>query len=73
MGFLTILLMSKLNIQLKMSANEINTSTLHPINKHQSNIFFFYRNQMYYNYILNENIWKTLSIRNILPTEPNKK
>ena len=38
MGSLTILLMNKLNVKLEMSANEINSATLQPINKHLSNI-----------------------------------
>ena len=37
MVFLTILLMSKLNVWLKILTNKINTATLHPINKHLSN------------------------------------
>ena len=39
----------------------------------QAFIKLFYRNQMHYNYELDENILKTLIQRNILPTEPNKK
>ena len=39
MGSLTILLMNKLNVQLKLVANKINTATLHPINKYVSNVF----------------------------------
>ena len=54
-----------------MLANKINMVTLHPVNKPLSN--FFYRNQMHYNYKLDENILKTLIQRNILPTEPNEK
>ena len=50
--------MNKLNVQLKMLANKINTAAFHPINKHLSN--FFYHNQMYYNYKLHENILKML-------------
>ena len=34
MGSLTILLTKKLNVQLKMIFNKINTETLHPIKKH---------------------------------------
>ena len=33
---------------------------------------FLYRNQMHYNYKLDENIFKMLIKINILPTEPNK-
>ena len=72
MGSLTILLMNKLNIQLEMSANKINTATLQPINKNLLH-FFFYHNQMYYNYKSDENILRMLMKRNILPTDPNKK
>ena len=36
MDSLTILLTSKLNFQLKMIFNKINTETLHPIKKHLS-------------------------------------
>ena len=39
MGSLTILLMDKLNVQLEMSANKINTATFQPINKKLSNFF----------------------------------
>ena len=35
--------------------------------------FIFYRNQMHYNYISDENMLKTLIHRSILPTDPNKK
>ena len=63
--------MNKLNVQLKMLANKINTATLHPINKHLSNCFF--HNQMHYNYKLDENIFKMLIQKNILPIDPNKK
>ena len=38
-------MMNKLNEQLEMSANKINTTTLQLINKHLFNI---YRNQMLY-------------------------
>ena len=34
---------------------------------------FFYRNQMHYNYKLDEKILKTLIHRNIFHTDPNKK
>ena len=71
MGFLTILLMNKLNVWLKILTNKINTVLLHPVNKHISN--FFYRNQMHYNYESDEKILKTLIHRNIVPTDPNKK
>ena len=57
MGPLIILLMNKLNVQLKMLANKINTAKLHPINKHLSN---FYLKQMHYSYKLDENIFKRL-------------
>ena len=56
MGFLITLLMNKLNIQLEMLANKINTSTLYPMNKHLSN--FFHRDQIHCNYKLDENILK---------------
>ena len=39
MGFLTILLMNKLNVWFKMLTNKINTVLLYPVNKHISNIF----------------------------------
>ena len=39
MDSLTILLMNKLNVQLEMSANKINTATLQPINKNVLNFF----------------------------------
>ena len=55
MSSLSIFLMDKLNVELEMSANKINHVTLQPINKNLSN--FFYRNQMHYNYKLNENIF----------------
>ena len=34
---------------------------------------FFYRNQMHYNYNLDENIFRMLIQQNIHPTDPNKK
>ena len=71
MGFLTILLMNKLNVWSKMLTNKINSILLHPVNKHISN--FFYHNQMHYNYKSDERIMKTLIHKNILPTDPNKK
>ena len=71
MGFLTILLMNKLNVWSKMLTNKINSVLPHPVNKHISN--FFYRNQMHYNYKSDETILKTLIHKNILPTDPNKK
>ena len=71
MGFLTILLISKLNMQLKILANKINTATLHPINTHLSK--FFAANKCTPNYKLDENIFKMLIQRNILPIDPNKK
>ena len=37
MGSLTILLMKKLNLQLEMSTNKMNTATLQTINKNISN------------------------------------
>ena len=43
-----------------------------PPNK-QAFIKLFYRNQMHYNYKLNENILKTLIQKNILSTDHNKK
>ena len=46
MGFLTILLMNKLNIWLKMLANKINTVPLHPVNKHLSNFFLLQPNAL---------------------------
>ena len=52
-----------------MLANK-NTNT--PLSQ-QAVIKLFYRNQMHYNYKLDENILKTLIQRNILPTDPNKK
>ena len=54
-----------------MLTNKINTVLLHLVNRHISN--FFYRNQMLYNYKLDEKILKRLIHRNILPTDPNKK
>ena len=39
----------------------------------QTYIKLFYRNQMHYNYKSDEKILKTLTHRNILPTDPNKK
>ena len=39
MGSLTILLMNKLNVWVKMLTNKINTVLLHSVNKHISNIF----------------------------------
>ena len=39
----------------------------------QTYIKLFYRNQMHYNYKSDENILKTLILRNVLPTDPNKK
>ena len=36
MGSLTTLLMNKLNVQLKILANKINTAKLHPMNTHLS-------------------------------------
>ena len=71
MGFLTILLMNKLNVWSKMLTNKINSVLLHPVNKQISN--FFYRNQMHYNYKSDEKILKTLIHENILATDPNKK
>ena len=71
MGSLNILSMNKLNIQLEMSANKIDTATLQPINK--DIIILFHRNQMHYNYKLDENILKTLIKRNILSTDLNRK
>ena len=53
-----------------MSTNKIKTVTLHSVNKHLSKIF---RNQMHYNYKLDEDIFKKLIQRITLPTEPNKK
>ena len=35
--------------------------------------YYFYRNQMHYNYKSDEKILKTLIHKNILPTDPNKK
>ena len=74
MGSLITLLMDKLNVQLKILANKINTATLHPINTHLKN--FFYGNQMHYNNRLQENIFKMQIQRNIHPTDhppPKKK
>ena len=71
MGSLNILLMNKLNVHIEMSTYKINTAMLQPINKKLSN--FFYRIQMYYYYKLDENIFKSLIKRNILPTDRNKK
>ena len=71
MGSLTTLFVNKVNVQLKILANKINTTTLHPINEHLTN--FFYHNQMHYNYKLDENIFKMLIQTNILSTDPNKK
>ena len=42
-----------------------------PTNK-QKFIKLFYRKQMHYNYKLDENIFKMLMKRNILPTDPKK-
>ena len=67
MGSLTILLMNKLNTQLKMLANKINTATLHP---KTSIIKLFYHNQKHDK--LNENILKMLIQKHLLPTDPNK-
>ena len=39
MGSLTILLMNKLNVWLKMLTKKINTVLRHPVNKHISNFF----------------------------------
>ena len=39
MGFLTILLMNKLNVWSKMLTNKINSVLLHPVDKHISNFF----------------------------------
>ena len=49
MGSLTMLLMNKLNVQLKMLAQKINTATLHPINKHLSNFFLPQPNALHIN------------------------
>ena len=51
-----------------MLANKINTVTLQ-----QAFIKRFYCNKMHYNYKLDENIFKTLIQKNILPTDPYKK
>ena len=54
-----------------MFVNKLNTITLHPANKHLSN--FFWRNQIHYNYKLDENVLKTLIPIKILLTDPKKK
>ena len=58
--------MIKLNMHLKI----LNTSTSYLINMYLSN--FFYCKMMNYNYKLDENIFKMLIQRNILPTDSNK-
>ena len=64
-----ILLTNKLNVQLKMPADKINSATLHIINKYSSN-FLPWPNKLQLEI---RNISKTLIKRNILPTDPNKK
>ena len=39
MGFLTLLMINKLNVGLKMLTNKIYTVLLHPVNNHLSNMF----------------------------------
>ena len=48
MGFLTIFLMNKLNVRLKILTNKINTVLLHT--SQQTYIKDFYRNRIHYNY-----------------------
>ena len=71
MGFLTILLMNKLNVWSKI-VNQQNKQCTTPSSQ-QTYIKLFYRNQMHYNYKSDEKILKTLIHKNILPTDPNKK
>ena len=52
-----------------MLTYKINIVLHHPVNIYQN----FYRNQMHYNYKLDEKILKILIHRNILPSDPNKK
>ena len=46
MGFPAILLMNKLNVWLKMLANNIYIVPLHPVNKHLSNFFLLQPNAL---------------------------
>ena len=71
MGFLTILLMNKLNISLKMLTNKINTVPLRPVNKHISNIFTATKCTTIINQM--KKIFNILIQRNILTTDFNKK
>ena len=71
MGFLSILLMIKLNVWLN-NVNQQNKHCTTPPSQ-QTFIKHFYRNRIHYNYKLGEKILKTLIQINILPTDPNKK
>ena len=61
--------------QIKRTIRNVNKQNKHsntPTNK-KTFIKLFYRNQMHFNYKLDENILETLIKRNILSTVPNKK
>ena len=61
--------------QIKRMIKNVNQQNKHCTtpSSQQTYIKLFYRNQMHYNYKLDEKILKTLIHRNILPIDPNKK